>query len=105
DDLDVLKFVNLSDGLLVFKTRYHFFIYDLENRQVTTRNTPGKHVYEGEDAISSLISALTFFDGGKFLLGCVQSYGVFCYDLSDPVHPVELRQYGTSHYNQGQYYL
>lgn len=105
DDLDVLKFVSLSDRLLVFKTRYHFFLYDLKKGQATKRNTPGAYVYEGEDAISPLISALTLFDGDKFLLGCVQAYGVFCYDLSDPTRPEELRQYGTSNDNQGQYYL
>lgn len=105
DDLDLLKFTNSSDRLLVFKSRYHFFVYDLEKKEVTKRNTPGKQVYEGEDAISPLISALTLFDEDRFLLGNVQAYGIFCYDLSDPTKPKELTQHSTSHRNDGQYYL
>src|SRR5690606_26780130 len=60
--------------------------------------------YQGEDAVSGLYSALTFFDHEKFILGNIQAFGIFCFNLRDYSQPIELKQYRISEENNGEYY-
>lgn len=93
-DPDMFRFPDLSsDRLVIIKGRYAFYVYDIHQQTLSRKLHPGLGQYEGEDAISGLYAGLTFFDHEKFILGNVQGFGVFCYDISDPADPVELMQY------------
>ena len=93
-DPDMFRFPDLSsDRLVIIKGRYAFYVYDIHQQTLSRKLHPGLGQYEGEDAISGLYAGLTLFDNEKFILGNVQGFGVFCYDISDPADPVELTQY------------
>lgn len=105
DDLDLLQFTSLSsDNLILYQNRYTFGIYDVNTQNASSSQQPGAYKYEGEDAISSLLSGFSFFDHEKFLFGHIQAYGIFCYDISNSIHPIELRRYALSQNNEGVYY-
>lgn len=104
-DVDFYRFKKLnSEKLLFIKARYHFHIFDREKRTLSSKAIPGLDQYEGEDAISGLYDALTLFDNEQFLFGNVQSFGVFCFDISNPSQPEELKQYSIKDSNDGQFY-
>lgn len=84
---------SVSDNLLLITARYHLYLFDYKNKTLSNKLNPGLDQYEGEDAISGLYSALTVFNNSKFLLGNGQAFGIFCFDISDPAQPVELKQY------------
>lgn len=93
-DPDMFSFAELSsDRFTVINGRYAFYVYDIQRDTLSRKLHPGLDQYEGEDAISGLYSGLTLFDKEQFLLGNVQGFGVFCYDISDPANPIELLQY------------
>lgn len=93
-DPDMFSFPELSsDKLVIIKGRYAFYVYDIQRQTLSRKLRPGLNQYEGEDAISGLYSALTLFDNERFLLGNVQGFGIFCYDISNPAKPIELMQY------------
>ena len=93
-DPDMFSFPDLSsDRLVIIKGRYAFYVYDIHRQTLSRKLHPGLGQYEGEDAISGLYAGLTLFDNEKFILGNVQGFGVFCFDISDPADPVELMQY------------
>lgn len=93
-DPDLFTFPELtSDNLVVIKGRYIFYLYDNRTQTLSEKLQPGRDQYEGEDAISGLYGALTLFDQEQFLLGNVQGFGVFCYDISSPANPIEHIQY------------
>lgn len=104
-DIDSFEFVDLkSDNFLILKDIYTFYIYDFQKEILSESCFPGKNQYEGEDAISGQFDALTLFDEEKFLLGNVQGFGVFCFDISDLTHPKELKQFAIQDSNEGQNY-
>ncbi|QHC84569.1 hypothetical protein AS589_07080 [Empedobacter brevis] len=104
-DVDFYRFKKWTPEKLLFITaRYHFHIFDQEQQILSPKTIPGSNQYEGEDAISGLYDALTLFNNQQFLLGNVQGFGVFCFDISNPVQPQELQQYGIKEANEGQYY-
>ncbi|HLT87244.1 MAG TPA: hypothetical protein VKZ57_06610 [Sphingobacterium sp.] len=104
-DPDMFSFPPLtSDNLTIIAGRYDFYLYDIHNHTLSDKQTPGLHQYEGEDAISGLYSALTLFDNEHFLLGNVQGFGIFCFDISDPANPSELVQYNIKKPNGEQFY-
>lgn len=93
-DPDMFSFAGLpSDRLAIIKGRSAFYVYDIERKMLSRKLHPGLDQYEGEDAISGLYSGLILFDNEKFILGNVQGFGVFCYDISNPSNPIELMQY------------
>jgi len=95
-DPDMFSFPDLSsDRLVIIKGRYAFYVYDIHQQTLSRKLQPGLGQYEGEDAISGLYAGLTLFDNEKFILGNVQGFGVFCFDISDPADPVELMQYAV----------
>src|SRR5690606_21671857 len=104
-DVDLFQFEELnSKNLLLIKNRYAFYLFDLKEFNISEKQIPGKDQYEGEDAISGLFGALTLFDNEHFLLGNVQGFGVFCFDISNPLQPKELKQFTTKPENKGQFY-
>lgn len=105
-DMDLFQFTSLdTDRFLVFKNRYTFYIFDKKDNTVSKKQTPLRQQYEGEDAISGIMAAFTFFDNEKFLLGNAQSFGIFCYDIQHPTEPIELYQYSLPEKrNEGQFY-
>lgn len=113
DDVDFYHFVDMpSTRWIVIGGRYSFYIYDTGTATLSHRLTPARHQYEGEDAISMTLSGFAFFDNDQFLFGHVQAYGIFCYAMSDPAQPKELRRVALSagnkgmyYYNQGEYHL
>lgn len=93
-DVDMFKFIiSNSNKLMIIGGRYSFTIFDTENLLLSPKIIPGCGQYEGEDAMSPLFSAITFFDNEKFLLGNVQAFGVFCIEISDLSKPKDLIQY------------
>lgn len=104
-DVDMFSFPDLpSDNLQIIAGRYAFYIYDIDKQTLSNELIPGLNQYEGEDAISGLYSGLTLFDNEKFLLGNVQGFGVFCFDISNTAKPVDLKQHHTKDQNDGQFY-
>lgn len=104
-DVDLFQFKELNSKKLLFiKNRYTFYIFDLKEFKISEKQIPGKDQYEGEDAISGLFDALTLFDNEHFLLGNVQGFGVFCFDISNPLQPKELKQFTSETENKGQFY-
>ena len=104
-DVDLFQFKELNSKKLLFiKNRYAFYLFDLKDFKISEKQIPGKDQYEGEDAISGLFDALTLFDNEHFLLGNVQGFGVFCFDISNPLQPRELKQYTIKTENKGQFY-
>ena len=105
EDFDLLKFIPIkSEKIILYKNRYAFGIYDVNTQKTGSSQQPGAYKYEGEDAMSSLLSGFSFFDNEKFLFGHVQAYGIFCYDISNPINPIELRRYALSERSEGIYY-
>ncbi|HLW62951.1 MAG TPA: hypothetical protein VKY33_06075 [Flavobacterium sp.] len=105
-DVDFYRFKNLiSEKLLFITARYHFYIFDLEKGTLSSKTIPGHNQYEGEDAISGLYDALTVFDNERFLLGNVQGFGVFCFDISNTSKPQELYQYNIKDPNEEPFYV
>lgn len=93
-DVDMHQFIiSNSQKLMVIGGRYSFHILDTENLLLSSKIIPGRGQYEGEDAMSPLFDALTYFDNEKFLLGNVQGFGVFCVDISEVSNPKELIQH------------
>ncbi|HLV46524.1 MAG TPA: hypothetical protein VKY32_05735 [Flavobacterium sp.] len=104
-DVDLFQFKELNSKKLLFiKNRYAFYLFDLKDFKISEKQIPGKDQYEGEDAISGLFDALTLFDNEHFLLGNVQGFGVFCFDISNPLQPKELKQFTIKTENKGQFY-
>lgn len=104
-DVDMFRFPELpSDNLTIIAGRYSFYLYDIRKQTLSHKQIPGLEQYEGEDAISGLYSALTLFDNERFLLGNVQGFGVFCFDISNPAKPSELLQYRLEKPNGKQFY-
>src|SRR5690606_5192829 len=104
-DVDLFQFKELNSKKLLFiKNRYAFYLFDLKEFKISEKQIPGKDQYEGEDAISGLFDALTLFDNEHFLLGNVQGFGVFCFDISNPLQPKELKQFTIKTENKGQFY-
>ena len=93
-----------SENLLFITARYHFYIYDRNRGELSEKNIPGFEQYEGEDAISGLYDGLELFDNSQFLLGTVQGFGIFCFDISKPTSPKQLRQYGSEESANGGFY-
>jgi len=102
-DVDLFQFKELnSENLLLIKNRFAFYLFDFKEFKISKKQIPGQ--YEGEDSISGLFDALTLFDNENFLLGNVQGFGIFCFDISNPLQPKELKQYTTGTENKGQFY-
>lgn len=104
-DTDMFSFPDLpSENFQLIKGRYAFHLYHKKEEILSSRQIPGVGQYQGEDAVSGLYSALTFFDNEKFILGNVQAFGIFCFNLRDYSQPIELKQYQIYEENNGQYY-
>lgn len=94
NDIDLHRFIiSNSTQLIVIAGRYSFQILNAETLSISPKIIPGQGQYQGEDAISPLFDAITFFDNDKFLLGNVQAFGVFCIDIADISNPKELIQH------------
>lgn len=92
-DVDMYGFATIpSEHLTIITARYSFYIYDARTHTLSSKQIPGLHQYEGEDAISGLFNVLSLFDDENYLLGNVQGFGVFCFDISNPANPIELMQ-------------
>lgn len=94
-----------SENLLFITTRYHFYIFDRDNEKLSEKCIPGFEQYEAEDAISGLYDAIELFDNSQYLLGNVQGFGIFCFDISNPSKPRELKQYGIDKSMNGGFYV
>lgn len=93
-DVDLRRFIiSNSTKLIVIGGRYSLHILDTEKLLISPKIIPGQGQYQGEDAMSPLFDALTFFDNDKFLLGNVQAFGVFCIDISNIENPKDLIQH------------
>lgn len=94
NDIDLHRFIiSNSTQLIVIAGRYSFHVLNAETLSISPKIIPGQGQYQGEDAISPLFDAITFFDNDKFLLGNVQAFGVFCIDIADISSPKELIQH------------
>jgi hypothetical protein len=82
-----------NQKILVVNNRYHFYVYDSSNRRLSNPIIPGIGQYEREDAISGLLDAFTFTSDRNFLLGYVQGFGIFCYNITNSAQPIELKQF------------
>lgn len=107
NDIDLHRFIiSNSTQLIVIAGRYSFQILNAETLSISPKIIPGQGQYQGEDAISPLFDAITFFDNDKFLLGNVQAFGVFCIDISDISNPKDLIQHRIiSNERKERYYL
>lgn len=85
--------------------RYRVYLVDLEKERISARIEPGLGVAYGDDSISGTVNGFQFFDKDNYLLGIAVSYGVFCFNISDPDHPNELMRYSSDFSDQGQPYF
>lgn len=85
--------------------RYRVYLIDLKQEKISVRIEPGQGVEYGDDSISGTVGGFQFFDQGQYLIGTAASYGVFCFDISDMLHPKELKRYSSDFSDRGQPYF